>query len=92
MIRQNGDNAGRDAADVQLARAVRDACARAALAAYEGAAMDGLCHEGAWEVAVGAIRVLDVERIVDEVTRRTARGRATEQGPGTGWGVSGRGD
>jgi len=48
----------------RLAEAVRKACIRAALAGYEQAAMDGLCHEGAWEVAVGAIRMLDVERLI----------------------------
>ena len=47
-----------------LAEAVRKACIRAALAGYEQAAMDGLCHEGAWEVAVGAMRMLDVERLI----------------------------
>ncbi|MFW5943198.1 MAG: hypothetical protein ACOCXI_15445, partial [Chloroflexota bacterium] len=64
MVRQSADGTGEAMSDVKLAQAVRDACARAALAAYEGAAMDGLCHEGAWEVAVGAIRSLDVARIV----------------------------
>jgi hypothetical protein len=48
----------------RLAEAVRKACIRAALAGYEQAAMDGLCHEGAWEVAVGAMRMLDVERLI----------------------------
>jgi len=49
----------------RLAQAVREACIGAALAGYERAAMDGLCHEGAWEVAVGAMRMLDVERLVE---------------------------
>jgi hypothetical protein len=50
--------------DLPLAAAVRDACVQAALAAYEDAAMSGLCHEGAWECAVDAIRSLDVERLI----------------------------
>ena len=50
--------------DLPLAAAVRDACVQAALAAYEDAAMSGLCHEGAWECAVDAIRSLDVERLL----------------------------
>ena len=52
--------------DVEVAAQVRDACVRVALNAYENARMDGLCHDGAWEAAVGAMRMLDVERIVAE--------------------------
>ncbi len=48
----------------QLAEAVRAACFRAALESYEQARLDGLCHEGAWEVALDAIRSLDIEAIV----------------------------
>lgn len=47
-----------------LAEAVRDACLRAALAAYEDASIRGVCHEGAWECAVGAVRSLDVDALV----------------------------
>ena len=49
----------------RLAEAVRKACIRAALAGYDRAAMDGLCHEGAWEVAISAIRMLDIERLIE---------------------------
>lgn len=49
---------------LELARAVRDACVRAALERYEQARMAGLCCEGAWEVALGAVQALEVERIV----------------------------
>jgi F0F1-type ATP synthase membrane subunit b/b' len=42
----------------ELAEAVQAACVQAAVAGYEQAAMDGLCHEGAMEVAVDAIRRL----------------------------------
>lgn len=56
----------------ELAAAVRAASVKAALSAYENARMDGLCHEGAWEAAVGAIRMLDVERIVAERGDREA--------------------
>lgn len=51
----------------ELARAVRDACVRAALEECEDARMAGLCWEGAWEAAIGAMRDLDVERIVHRV-------------------------
>lgn len=48
----------------RIAEAVRAASVQAALAAYEQAAISGLCHEGAWECAIGAIRALNVEEIV----------------------------
>ncbi len=48
----------------RIAEAVRAASVQAALAAYEQAAISGLCHEGAWECAIGAIRALKVEEIV----------------------------
>ncbi|MEJ2644078.1 MAG: acetyltransferase [Gammaproteobacteria bacterium] len=48
----------------RLARLVRDACVQAALEAYEQAGMSGLCHEGAWECAVGAMRSLDLDAVL----------------------------
>ncbi|GMV05078.1 MAG: hypothetical protein AMXMBFR53_13580 [Gemmatimonadota bacterium] len=39
--------------------AVRDVCLRAALDAWEDAGLRGLCAEGRWEAAVGAIRSLE---------------------------------
>jgi hypothetical protein len=49
---------------LQIAEAVRAACLSAALDGYEDASMRGLCHEGAWESAIGAIRSLDLHRIL----------------------------
>jgi GNAT superfamily N-acetyltransferase len=49
-----------------LAAAVRDACATAAVDAYEDAGMQGLCAEGRFEAAVGAIERVDVTAIVAE--------------------------
>jgi hypothetical protein len=46
-----------------LAEAVRDACVQAALLAYEDAGIQGLCAEGRWECAVGAIHGIDLEAI-----------------------------
>lgn len=51
----------------RVAEAVRQACVRAALEGYERAASDGLCHEGAWEAAVDAIRALDLNSIVQKL-------------------------
>jgi hypothetical protein len=48
----------------RLAEAVRAACVQAALAGYEDAALSGLCHEGAWECAIDAIRSLDIEAVL----------------------------
>lgn len=47
-----------------LAEAVRQACIEAAQVAYADARLDGLCHEGAWECAVDAMRALDLASIV----------------------------
>jgi hypothetical protein len=51
-----------------VAIAVRDACFQLAASRYEDAAMSGLCAEGALEVALDAIRSLDVRPIVAAVT------------------------
>jgi hypothetical protein len=54
----------------RIAEAVRAACVQAALDAYEQAGMDGLCHEGAWEAAVDAIRSLDLDGLIDHMQVR----------------------
>jgi hypothetical protein len=48
----------------KVAEEVRGALVRAALMAYEDAAIRGLCCEGAWEVAVDAMRGLDLSRVM----------------------------
>ena len=48
---------------------VREACLQAAHQGYERAAADGLCDEGALEVALDAIRSLDLDRILRELKR-----------------------
>ena len=55
----------------RIVEATRKACIEAALAGYESAAISGLCHEGAWENAISAIRRLDLQDIIDdELTSR----------------------
>ena len=49
-----------------LAEQVRAVVLGAALAAYEDAGVRGLCAEGAWEIAVGAMRALDLSRVVNQ--------------------------
>lgn len=52
------------------AEAVRTACLEAAINAYEQASISGLCGEGAWEVARGAIQTLDLKRLIEEEKRK----------------------
>ena len=47
-----------------LAREVQEACLRAALDGYEQAGLGGLCAEGRWEMAIDAIRALDLGSVV----------------------------
>lgn len=50
----------------RLAEAVRAACLDAAIKSYEQASISGLCGEGAWEAARGAIQMLDIECLLRE--------------------------
>lgn len=54
----------------QLAEAVRDACVMAALTAYEDAGISGLCHEGRWEMAVQAVRTLEISALLHRLEGR----------------------
>ena len=56
-----------DADRVRLAELVRERMLNAAEAAYEDAGVQGLCAEGRWEVAVGAMRSVDLARLLAEV-------------------------
>lgn len=49
----------------KLAQAVREACVRMLISAYEGAGMSGLCDEGRIEYAVGALREMDLSNLVE---------------------------
>jgi pentatricopeptide repeat protein len=48
----------------RLAEAVRAACIAAALEAHEQAGISGLCQEGRWEVAIEAVRSLDLASVL----------------------------
>jgi hypothetical protein len=52
------------AARRRLAFAARDACRHAATAAWEEALAAGLCAEGAWEAAMGALSRLTPDEIL----------------------------
>jgi len=47
-----------------LAKRIREKCVEAILQAYEDAGIQGLCAEGRWEVAVGALRTLDLTPVL----------------------------
>lgn len=49
----------------QLAEAVRAACIKAALEAYEEGGVLGLCAEGRWEYAISALQQLDLNAVLD---------------------------
>lgn len=50
-----------------LAEAVREACLTAALDGYERAGLSGLCAEGRWELAIDALRTVDVRGVVERM-------------------------
>lgn len=58
----------------QLAEAVRAACIKAALEAYEEGGVLGLCAEGRWEYAISALRQLDVDALIAICTEDQRRG------------------
>lgn len=49
--------------DLTRLEAVRQACLRAASEAYEDAGVRGLCGDGRWELALDAVRTLDLQAI-----------------------------
>ena len=46
-----------------FAEIVREACIQAAIDGYENASISGLCAEGAFESAISAIRMLDLDSL-----------------------------
>ena len=65
-MNQHHDTLARQDKNRRLAEAVRAACIETALRGYEEAKISGLCHEGAWECAIGAIRGLDLEALLKD--------------------------
>jgi len=60
MIDPAAREATRTVGRAEPAERIRQALLAAALAAYEDAGIQGLCEEGRWEAAVGAMRRLDL--------------------------------
>lgn len=48
----------------ELAETVRKTCLRTLVQVYEEAKISGLCHDGAWEAAVQALRALDADALL----------------------------
>ena len=52
---------------LRVAEAVGAACLAAAQESYEEANIRGLCHEGAWEDALGVVRTLDLQSVLTQL-------------------------
>lgn len=50
----------------EVAEATRRALVAVALQAYEEAGLSGLCGDGRWEVALGAIRSYDLRNVAEK--------------------------
>ncbi len=68
-------------AERRLAERVRSACIDAALKGYEEAAISGLCSAGAWEAAIGAMRMLDIAVLVAVTTGAADQTTAADDQP-----------
>ena len=55
-----------------LAKRIRGAYLQPVVQAYEDAGVRGLCAEGRWEAAVGALRTLDLAPLLRELQRPSA--------------------
>jgi len=55
-----------------FAKRIRDRCIEAALQAYEDAGIQGLCAEGRWEAAVGAMRTVELAPLLREFKHPSA--------------------
>ncbi len=49
----------------KLAELVKQECVKTALNAYEEASIKGLCHEGAWEYAIDAMKNLKIDEFLE---------------------------
>lgn len=61
-----------------LAKRIREACLEAIVQAYEDAGMQGLCADGRWEVAVGALRTLDLTSVLRDFQQPSTQNARNE--------------
>lgn len=57
---------GPDNPNHEFAESIRAACIQAAVDGYENASISGLCGEGAFEAAISAIRMLDLNSLAQD--------------------------
>jgi len=58
----------------EFARQVREQCIDTAVQAYEDASISGLCGEGAFEASISAIRMMDIDALVERLARQSDEG------------------
>jgi hypothetical protein len=61
----------------ELALAVRDVCRAVLAEAFEEAQVAGLCDEGAWEAAIGALSRLGADELMARAEKRVREVRPT---------------
>ncbi len=62
-----------------LAEAVRAACIKAALDAYEEGGVLGLCAEGRWEYAISMLQQLDLDSLIQANSPTGQKGKSERQ-------------
>lgn len=55
-----------DECGTAVAQAVRAACLAAAVSAYEDGGLSGICLEGRWELAVDALKSVDLKNVIEQ--------------------------
>lgn len=55
-----------------IAQIIQSSCIQAAIEGYQNAAISGLCHEGACEASVSAIRMVDIDQLVESYLGETS--------------------
>lgn len=67
-----------------LAKRIRQACLEAIIQAYDDGGIQGLCAEGRWELAVSALRTLDLTPVLYDFAQASAQdARTSDSADGT---------
>jgi hypothetical protein len=61
-----------------LAKRIRQACLEAIIQAYDDGGIQGLCAEGRWELAVGALRTVDLTPLLRDFRQASAQDARSE--------------
>ena len=57
----------------QAAELVRKECIKSAIEAYETASQNGVCHEGAWECAIDAMKSLELDDLLKSILVKNSK-------------------